>query len=248
MTHKGEKKHLKRTSALKYWSTPKKETKFTVKPSPGPHPALQCIPLLIIVRNLLHFADTAREAKRIISSGEIKIDGVVRKSLKYPVGLMDVLEIPKINKFYRIIAAPRRGLILHPIEEDEAQFKLCRIENKLVVNGGHIQLNLHDSRNILIKLKNPTAAVEDVYKTKDVLKLSIPSQDILEHIKFDENIHSMVIAGRHLGLYGKITKIEKRFGPHASTVSLEKNGKHFQTALEYAFPLGIEQSLISLPE
>jgi small subunit ribosomal protein S4e len=248
MTRKGQKKHLKRTSALKYWSTPKKETKFTVKPSPGPHPALQCIPLLVIVRNLLHFADTAREAKRIIGGGEIKIDGIVRKSLKYPVGLMDVLEIPKINKYYRIIAAPRKGLILHPIEEEEIQFKLCRIENKTVVNGGHIQLNLHDGRNILIKLNDPADAVGDVYKTKDVLKLSIPSQEILEHIKFNENIYSMVIAGRHLGLYGKIIKIEKRFGPHASTVTLEKNEKHFQTALEYAFPLGIEQSVISLPE
>ena len=248
MTRKGEKKHIKRTSAPKYWRIHRKESKFTFKPSSGPHQAMNCIPLLIIIRNVLHFAETAREAKRIINNGEIKVDGKICKDIKYPVGLMDVVEIPKINQSYRVIPAPRKGLVLHPIEDDEIEFKLCRIENKTVVKGGQIQLNLHDGRNILIHLNDPTNADEDVYKTKDVLKISLPSQEILEHIKFDEDIFSMVIAGRHLGLSRKIIKIEKRFGPHASTVTLEKDDKTFQTALDYAFPIGEEISLISLPD
>ncbi len=247
MTRTGEKKHFKRSNIPNFWGIPRKEAKFTVKPSPGPHPILNCIPLLIIIRDLLHFADTAREAKRIIHAGEIKIDGIVRKDFKFPVGLMDVLEIPKANLSFRIIPAPHKGLILHPIDEEEVGFKLCRIENKTVVKGGHIQLNLHDGRNILIRLSDPTNAEEDIYKTKDVLKISIPSQEILDHIKFNENVYSIVIAGRNLGLTGKIVKITKLFGPHASTVTLESNGRSFQTALEYAFPIGLEKPLISLP-
>ena len=248
MTRTGEKKHLKRTSAPKYWSIHRKEAKFTVKPSAGPHPVLNSIPLLIVLRDNLHFADTAREAKNILNSGELKVDGLIRKDFKYPVGLMDVLEIPKMKKSYRILPAPRRGLILHPIEEEELGFKLCRIENKTVIKGGNIQLNLHDGRNIVVKLNDPTNAEEDQYKTKDVLKISVPSQEIIEDIKFEEEIYSIVIAGRNLGLTGKISKIEKRFGPHASTVTLERAGKTFQTALEYAFPIGTESPLISLPD
>jgi len=247
LTRKGEKKHLKRTSAPKFWNIPRKKTKFTFKPSSGPHSASECIPLIIIIRDILHFADTSREAKFIISAGEIKVDGIIRKNFNYPVGLMDVIEIPKCNLFYRIIPASRRGLILHPIEEEEANFKLCRIEDKTVVKGGHLQLNLHDGRNMLIRLNNPTNSTEDIYKTKDVLKISIPSQEILEHIKFDENIFSLVIAGRNLGLTGKVIKINKLFGPHASTVTLERDKKTFQTALDYAFPIGLESPLISLP-
>lgn len=247
MTRTGEKKHLKRTGAPSYWSVQRKEAKYTINPSAGPHSSSDCIPLLIIVRNLLHLADNAREAKLIIHSGEIKVDGIIRKDIRYPVGLMDVVDIPRANLFFRVIPAPRRGLILHSIDEEEIGFKLCRIENKTVIKGGNLQLNLHDGRNILVQLKDPTIANEDIYKTKDVLKISIPSQEILEHIKFDENIYSIVIAGRNLGLTGKITKIEKLFGPHASTVTLERDGKTFQTELEYAFPIGIEESLISLP-
>lgn len=247
MTRKGERKHLKRFSAPNFWHIPKKEAKFAVNPSCGPHPAHQCLPLLIISRDILKLCENAREAKYIIHAGNIKIDGKIQKDHRFPVGLMDVIEIPKINHFYRVIPAPKRGLILHPIEQDEVGFKLCRIENKTIVKGGHIQLNLHDGRNILTRVKDPTNAEEDIYKTKDVLKIALPSQEILEHIKFKENILSIVVAGRNLGLTGNVVKIEKRFGPHANIVTLERDGKTFQTALEYAFPIGVQQSIISLP-
>jgi small subunit ribosomal protein S4e len=248
MTRTGESKHIKRTSAPKFWKIHRKEVKFTVKPSAGPHAFSECIPLLVIIRDILHFAITASEAKRILHERNVKVDGVVRKNIKFPLGLMDVLEIPKMEQAYRIIAAPQKGLVLHPIEGEEQGFKLCRIENKTVVNGGHIQLNLHDGRNIVVRLTDPKIAEEDVFKTKDVLKISIPDQEILEHIKFEEGCYSLVIAGRNLGLAGKVTKIEKRFGPHASTVTLERDGKTFQTALEYAFPIGDEIPIISLPD
>jgi small subunit ribosomal protein S4e len=247
MTRKGEKKHLKRTSAPNFWSIHRKELKFTLNPSAGPHSVSNCIPLLVIIRDILHLADNAREAKMIIHGGEVKIDGIIRKDIKYPIGLMDVVEIPKAKLSYRVIPAPRKGLILHPIGEEEIGFKLCRIENKTVIKDGHIQLNLHDGRNILVRLNDATDAEEDIYKTRDVLKISVPTQEILEHIQFNEDIYSIVIAGNNLGLTGKITKIDKLFGPHASTVTLERDGKTFQTALEYAFPIGIEESSISIP-
>lgn len=248
MTRKGETKQLKRFSAPKAWSIPRKGSKFAVNPSSGPHSWWHCIPLLVILRDILKVSETAREAKHIITTGNVKIDGKIQKDHRFPVGVMDVIEIPKVNLFYRMLPAPRRGLILHPIESAEAGFKLCRIENKTIVKGGNIQLNLHDGRNILIKVKDPTNTEEDIYGTKDVLKIAIPSQEILEHIKFEDNVLSLVIDGRNLGLTGNITKIDKRFGPHASIVTLERDGKSFQTELDYAFPIGTQQSIISLPK
>jgi small subunit ribosomal protein S4e len=248
MTRKGETKQLKRFSAPKFWSLPRKVSKFATKPSSGPHSAAHCIPLLVILRDILKVSETAWEAKHIIKTGTVKIDGTIQKDHRFPVGLMDVIEIPKINLFYRMLPAPRRGLILHPIESSEAGFKLCRIENKTVIKGGNVQLNLHDGRNILIQVKDPMNPEEDIYSTKDVLKIAIPSQEILEHIKFEENCLSLVIDGRNLGLTGNITKIDRRFGPHASNVTLERDGKSYMTALDYAFPVGSQQSIISLPK
>ena len=173
MARKGGRRHLKRLAAPKFWPIPRKEFKWAVKPSPGPHPADNCLPLLVIIRDILGLAETAREARMILGQRKILVDGRVRTDYKYPVGLMDVVAIPELKKAYRCVPKLGGGLTLLEIPEEEACFKLCRIEDKTTVNGGHIQLNLHDGRNVLVRIQDPLNPVEDVYKTGDVLKLSL---------------------------------------------------------------------------
>jgi len=246
---KGPKRHLKSFPAPAFWPVPRKVYKFAVKPSPGPHPLDRCIPLLVIVRDILGYAETAKEAKRILHEGHIKVDGIIRRDHKYPVGLMDVIEITKTKEYYRVLPHPSKGLILHPITEEEASFKLCRIEDKTTVKGGHVQLNLHDGRNHLIRVADPRKPVEDVYKTMDVLKIAIPNQEILDHIKFGEGVFAIVIGGKNVGLVGKVVKIERGFGKHRSVVTLESPKKDlFKTSLIYTFAIGLEEPIISLPE
>ena len=96
-------------------------------------------------------ADTAREAKMIINQGEILVDGTVRKDYKFPVGFMDVIQIPKTGKTYRVLPDEKGRLVLHPISEENQNFKLCRIQNKTTIRGGRQQLNLHDGRNYRVE-------------------------------------------------------------------------------------------------
>ncbi len=249
MGKKGPKRHLKRLPAPKFWPIPRKEAKWTVRPSPGPHPINRSLPLLLIIRDILGYAKTAREARRIISEGRIKVDGKIRRDYKFPVGLMDVIEIPDVKEAYRLIPIPRKGLNLHPISEEEAKFKLCRIENKTTVDGGHIQLNLHDGRNILIRVNDPTNPEEDTYKTMDVLKISLPGQEIEEHIKFEEGSFVLVTWGKNMGQVGRIKEIIHGIGRRMSVVTLESpDGELFQTSLEYVFPIGRDKPIISLPQ
>jgi len=246
---KGPKRHLKRLPAPRFWPIHKKEFKWTVRPSPGPHPMNRCLPLLLIVRDILGYAKTAKEARRILAEGRIKVDGKVRRDYKFPVGLMDVIEISDGNEAYRILPLPRQGLSLHPISGEEVKFKLCRIENKRTVNGGHIQLNLHDGRNILVRVNDPTKPEEDVYKTMDVLQISLPEQEIREYVKFEEGVIALVIWGKNMGQIGKIKEIIHGIGRRMSVVTLESSdGELFQTSLEYVFPIGRDKPLISLPQ
>ncbi|MHA1377737.1 MAG: 30S ribosomal protein S4e [Candidatus Helarchaeota archaeon] len=242
MGKKGQSKHLKRYPAPKYWPIHRKINKYTVRASPGPHPMKQCIPLILIMRELFNFVETAKEGKIVIKEGNIKIDGKVRKNPRFPVGLMDVIEFPKINKVYRILPIRIKGLLPHPITEEEKNFKLCKITNKTLLKKGKIQLNLHDGRNLIIDDSGTN------YKTKDVLKISLPDQELLEHYPFKEDMSALVIAGRHVGAHGILKKIEHRFGPHASVVTIEHEGITFQTALEYAFIIGEKSPVISLFE
>ena len=250
MGKKGGKKHLKRKPAPRLWPIHRKEYVWTVKPKPGPHPISLCIPLVLLVRDILGFAKTRKEAKTIVSKERVKVDGKAQREELFPIGLMDIVSIPDIKKDYRVLPS-EKGLILHPIEKDEAKFKLCRIENKTITKGGHVQLNLHDGTNMLIPVKDPKKPEKDVYQTLDVLKLSIPDQEFLDHIKLNVGVAAMIIGGKNVGKYGKITAIEEKPGQKRRELLVtieDKNGNSFQTILNFVFIVGDAEPCTSLPE
>ncbi|MBA7557963.1 hypothetical protein ES705_50748 [subsurface metagenome] len=247
MTRHGGSRALKRLNTPKFLQIKRKHGKFFMKPSAGPHPRRFCLPLLHIVRDLLKIVDNHREAKKLIGLGNFKVDGRVVKDTTYPVGLMDVLSIEKMNTHYRVLPDSHHGLILHEIPEAESTFKLCRITQKTTLKGGNIQLNLHDGRNIFISVKDPKNPKEDVYRRMDVLKITIPDQQIIKNLKFKEGHLAIIMSGKNIGQVGKIITILKRFGPKASTVSIQHDDSHTETLYEYTFIIGEDQSEISMP-
>lgn len=248
MTRHGGSRSLKRLNTPKFLQIKRKHGKFFITPSPGPHPSRFCLPLLHIVRDLFEIVDNYREAKKLIGLGNFKVDGKVVKDRTFPVGLMDVLSIVKTNTHYRVLPDSHHGLILHEIPEAESTFKLCRITQKTTLKGGNIQLNLHDGRNIFISVKDPKNPKEDIYKRMDVLKITIPEQEILKVLKFKEGNLAIIISGKNIGQLGKISTILKRFGPKASTVSIQHNSEHTETLYDYTFIIGEDQSEINLPD
>lgn len=241
---------MKRKPAPKFWPIHRKEAVWTVKPRPGPHPLSRCIPLTLVIRNILELAKTRKEAKTIISQGKIIVNGKTQREELFPIGLMDIVSIPEIEKAYRILPS-EKGLFLHPIEPDEAEFKLCRIEDKTVVRDGHIQLNIHDGTSTLIRVENPKKPEEDVYQTLDTLKLSISDQEVIGHLKLTVGASAIFVGGKNIGKYGKVTAIEEK--PNQKRRDLlvtieDKNGNQFQTTLNFVFVLGDTEPSISLPE
>jgi small subunit ribosomal protein S4e len=239
---KGERGHLKRKPAPKMWPIHRKEAVWTVKPTPGPHSS-SSLPLGLIVRDILKFAKTGKEARNIISNEKIAVDGKVRRDEGFPVGLMDVISIVDTKKSYRVLPSSK-GLFLYPVKSSEAAFKLCRIEDKTVVKGGRVQLDLHDGTSYLLP-------EEDVYRTLDVLKLSVPDRELLGHTKLAIGAPAVVTGGKNVGKYGKVTTIDEK--PNQKRRDLivtikDESGNQFQTVLDYVFILGDAKSSISLPE
>jgi small subunit ribosomal protein S4e len=232
-------KHLKRLNAPRVVRIHRKERTWTIRPSPGPHPLKKSIALGIIVRDYLNLTDTQREAKTVISNGEILVDGAIRKNNKFPCGLMDVISIPKMKKDYRILFDRRGKLVLVPISSKDASWKLCRIEDKTIVKGKKIQLNFHDGQNTLIK--------KDEYKTGDVLKISFKDKKIDDTFKFDKGAVSMIIGGSHIG---EVANIEDTESIPSSKPNLAKmkGTTSFSTLKKYVFPIGKTKPVIDLPE
>jgi small subunit ribosomal protein S4e len=180
---------MKRLTVPRIWTIPKKTKPWAVRARPGPHRLRRSIPLLVVIRDYLNYADNAREARHIIGGREITVDGKVVTDPKRPVGLMDVVGIPGTDENFRILLDARGKIRTVRIDKARAEWKLIRVENKTVVKGHKFQVNFHDGRNILLD--------ENKYKTGDVLKIALPTQKVMEHYPMEEGNTAMVIGGRH---------------------------------------------------
>ena len=228
-------KHLKRLASPRTWAIPRKTNTWITKPLPGPHSLDRGIPLLLGLRDFLKLSNNSSEARRIIGNGDVLVDGKITRQYKRPLGLMDVLSIPKLNLYFRVLLDLKGKLRFIKISKNEAKWKLVRIENKTTVAKGQTQLNLHDGRNILLK--------KDKYKTGDVLKVMVPDQKILSHYPFDANTIAMLIGGKHVGEFVTIRKYEEIKSPKPNIVYFED----FSTIKDYVFIVGHEKPEITAP-
>ncbi len=243
MARRGQKKHLKRLPAPRHWPIKRKEAKFTTRPIPGPHPKDHSLTLAIVLREVLGYAENMREVKAILNTGQVLVDGRTRKDPRYPIGMMDVLEIKGAEEKFRLVPKKKGGLRLVSIDDKEAGYKLCRVEKKMMVPGGNLQMSLHDGRNLLL----PQGSKPVDFNTLDTIQVSIPDQKYIKTIPMEKGCYAVVSEGKNVGIEGKILEIERRFGTHASTVTIEDSeGNRFQTALEYVFVLGKKASEVSM--
>ncbi|HHH79934.1 MAG TPA: 30S ribosomal protein S4e [Thermoplasmatales archaeon] len=233
-------KHLKRLAAPRVLKIERKTIKWTMKPSPGPHPADKSIPLGLLLRDYLSLCDTRSEAKKIIGSGKVLVDGAVRKDIKFPCGFMDVISIPDMKKDYRLLFDRRGKLTLVPISKKEQGWKLCRIENKTIVKGGRTQLNLHDGRNMLVE--------KEVYKTGDAVKFSFSERKIMDVYSFDKGNIAFIVGGTHIGKVATIKDVQVTRSSRPNIVVLKDKNTEFSTIKDYVFPIGKDSPVVALPE
>lgn len=241
MGRKGPTRHLKRQQAPTFWTIKRKEAIWAINTSPGPHNFGSSIPITVLLRDMLSCATTRREASMIAKQGKIKIDGKPRLDEKFPVGLMDVISLPDAGESYRVLPAKGGRLTLHQIKGDEIGFKLCRIIGKTILRNKITQLRLHDGRTMIVPAESP-------YKVNDVLKIKVPSQEIVEHISFKDQLQTIITGGRSQGETGMIIGFGDEPGWKKTATVRTASGEDIRTLTKYVFPIGTTQSLISLPE
>lgn len=148
------------------------------------------MPVNLIVRDVLGRAQSAREVRFIVHNELIKVDGRVCKDTRRGVGLMDVLSLG--DEHFRCMLDANGRLRYVKISSEEASWKLVRVEGKTTLKGGKTQLNFHDGRNMLVD--DPKE-----FNTGDSIKLSLPDQEVLDHIKFEDGVRCYLIGGTHVG-------------------------------------------------
>ncbi|MFB6233319.1 MAG: 30S ribosomal protein S4e, partial [Haloarculaceae archaeon] len=151
--------HQKRLSAPKRWPIERKTETFTVKADAGPHGEAG-VPLLVVLRDVLGYADSRKEARYALDQDNVVINGTAVSDEERPVGMFDILAFDEREEYYRVFPGEGGRLALTPIDADAAGSKLGKIVGKRHVPGGDVQLTLHDGQTLL---------VEDDYEPGDSL-------------------------------------------------------------------------------
>ena len=220
------KNHIARLTAPTTWAIQRKASpRWVTKPSPGTHKTELSLPLCLIIKEFLNYSKTTREARKIINGKEVLLNNSSVTDYRFPVGLFDIVTFPKLKKSYTLLLNEKGKLFLKDIPT--TTLKLCRIIGKTLLKGKKIQLNLSDSRNILIK--------KDTYKVGDSVIIELKDNSIKKHLKLDKGAIIYLIKGSHIGSVGKLEVIDEAKGVENSKIKFKnKEGKSVETLKDYA--------------
>ena len=235
MAKHGEKKHIKRLAASKHIPiNDRKAYTWITKPKPGSHPTKDAIPAGVLIRDILHLADTLKDARKILVNGYFLVNGKKIKDEKFGIGLMDIIEFPKISKKYLIVINQHNQLI--PIPINNLSVNYGRVVRKYTLPKNINAVTLHNGYN-LRNVNNAKIGDTIVYSPKDKKLLSI--------INLKENTKCMIIDGKHAGKLVVLNKIVKSGQNKRKEVHLKdaKTGEEFITVFDYLLP--VDDNLVS---
>jgi small subunit ribosomal protein S4e len=232
--------HLKRLNAPDSWHIAKKTTKFITKTAPGPHNA-NAMPIAVWLRDHMGLARNLKEVKQILHQNDVIINGRPCRDAKVGIGIFDIISLPKINKFYRILRDKNGRHVSIEIDGEAAKTRLCKVKNKTIVSGGKVQLNMRDGANLL---------ADNTYKAGDSVILSLEPETrfkIIDHFPFAIGNMAMVIGGRHSGNVARIIDIVKMPGsvPNKIILEDETTKTRFDTIAPYIYMVGKQTSAIA---
>ncbi len=227
MAKRGATKHLKRIAiphsiALRE----KKSNTWLVRTMAGPHYFKGSVSLAVLLRDVLGFAKTMREAEQILSARNVLVDGRVRKEPKFPVGFMDIISIPKAGKTYRLFVDSHGRIMPHEIPADQQSSKLAKVVKKFTVPGKKFGITLHDGKTLL--------TAENI-KPGDSVQISIPEHEIKGVLKLSKGVRCVVREGKRAGVIATVEEIIERKGSKRAEAKLSAGGHEFITIADYLF-------------
>jgi len=231
MAKHGGPRHWKRLAVPRSIKvTDKKAYTWMVRPHPGPHTGKTSIPLAVLLRDILKYAKTLKEAETILHRRLVWVDGAVRTEAKFPVGFMDVVDLPQAGKTYRILVDTHGRLLPMEITSSEKKSKLGKIIQKYVLPGNKMAIRLHDG-----KVLQGDANL----RVGDSVRIALPKPAIQQVIRLEPGARCLIREGKHAGMVATLDKIMERKGRPAEA-RLKNEKEEFITVAKYLFAVDTE--------
>lgn len=145
---------------------------------------------------------------------------------------MDVIDIPKMNKSYRLLFDNKGRFTLVKLKQKEAEFKLCRIQKKFIGPNKICYLVSHDGRTL--KFVDPNIEINDT------VKLNMKTNKVTDFYKFKVNNIVLCLGGNNKGRVGTIQHISKFSGQSDLVTVKDSKGNQFTTRTNYVMVIGNE--------
>ncbi len=217
--------HRKRLSAPTSWPIERKTNIFTVKAGAGPH-GEGGVPLLILLRDVLGYVESAREADYALNQDMVLVNGTAVSDPQRPIGMFDIVAFTEREEYYRVFPDEGGRLALTPIDADAAESKLGKITGKKQIPGGETQLTLHDGETLIV-------ADASEYGAGDSLVVDNADGSIVAHFPYEEGALVTAVDGQHAGEIGEIEEITVTPGSSNNIVRVSGDGGTFETIADY---------------
>jgi small subunit ribosomal protein S4e len=226
--------HLKRHSAPKSWPIKRKNITFIAKPNAGSHNMKYVIPVVVLFRDVLNYAETSKEVKKIVNAEEILVNGKVVKDIRFPVGIFDVLEIKSTEeKFVLVLDSFGKFKLV----EEKSNTMYLKLSSKTKIKGGKLQFGFMNGFTLFVDEKTFNTA-----KVNDTIVYDFVKKSIESIVNLKAGVYVYFFDGNYVGKLGKINSIEKKSGITSDIVEVEINGDIHTTIKKYAFAISSKKT------
>jgi len=198
--------------------------------------------LILIIRNKLKYALTAREAMAILKQRLLKVDGKIRTDPKYPAGFMDVVTLEKTGDKFRLLYDAKGRFVLHSVGDDEVKTKLCKVKGIMYGPRRTPFVRTHDGRTINYPDPN--------LKRNDTVVVDTETGKVTKWMRFKPGCLVCCTGGANRGRIGVVVTRERHPGSFDIVHVKDAAENTFATRMDNVFVIGssAKKPLVSLPK
>ena len=226
----GNNQHLKRHAAPIAWPIKRKNITFITKPNPGSHQSRYVIPVVVMLRDVLRVAETAKEVKLIVHNKEVLVNGKKIVDVKSPVGLFDIFEIKDTKEKYVVLFDTFGKIKLVPTKDDILYLKVA---SKTQLAGKKFQIGFMNGFSTLVDKKT-----FDAIKVEDTATFDVTKKKIAKILPLKEKAQIYIYDGKFIGQFAEVKGFELYKGLAKDLVQIQINGNVHTTAKAYCFVVG----------
>ncbi|MEC8220718.1 MAG: hypothetical protein VX028_01490 [Nanoarchaeota archaeon] len=220
-------RHLKRNSMPTSWPVQRKTITFIGRPKSGSHKREYVVSALILLRDVLNYAHTTKEAKYVVNEQELLVNGRKITDVKAPVGMFDVIEIPAMKEKYVLLFNEHGRVKLVSSKDSVVTLK---VSGKSKTKGGKFQLNFMNGYNVLVDEKTFNGL-----SVEDSVEYDFTKKSVSKSLPLKEGASVYVFDGKYQGSLGVVKSFIAYNGVTRDTVQVEIDGTVQTTAKDYCY-------------